>query len=260
MNAKAIALALLSFPSAALAQTPWVPPADGTQLGVEVLKPHFQSPGISAEVLFVSARVPLGPSLRLVSEVPLVHASVDFFGTSESQTAIGNPYLGLEWERAGFTLAFGARAPLADQDKDLALETGLFTDFDRWSAFLPDVIPVTAMAGYRMRARGFAFRAGLGPEALLNTGDGDSELMARYVMQAWYDGSVVATGVGFRGATFVTEDLGGVGQRTFDQVGAFLRLTFGQVRPALQVQVPLDNGLNDAVGIVYGLSVAVEIP
>ncbi len=262
MNAKALAVGLLVVvPAAVSAQTPWVPPAEGAQVGLELLKPNFRGSGVSAEVLFLSARVPFSGGFHLVGDVPMARSTEDLFtGGSESQTALGNPYLGIEWARSGVTVSFGARAPLADQNNATALVAGLLTDVDRLGAFLDEAIPVTAVVEYRLQARGFAFRGGLGPELWVNTGVGEDELVAHYLMQAWYEGPRVAVGGGFRGFTVITEDLGGVGQRTADQVGGFVRVTLGRVRPAFHVQVPLDDGLNEAIGIVYGLSLAVGFP
>jgi hypothetical protein len=55
----------------------------------------------------------------------------------------------------------------------------------------------------------------------------------------------------------ITEDAGGVAQRTINQLGASAGYTSGQVRPALHIIVPMDDEYNSTVGIVVGFGLAV---
>ena len=90
-------------------------------------------------------------------------------------------------------------------------------------------------------------------------GGGDPEMILHHHMSAGYTGPDVWAAIAFGGWTFITEDIGGVGERTINEIGASVGIARGPVRPALHVIAPLDDGYNSQVGIVIGLGVSVTM-
>jgi hypothetical protein len=246
------ALALLT-----LAQMPWTANLPARGVAFDILRPSFREGFTSATgaAAFISGRLPTG-GVAIRVELPLAYGSMD-----NSSFSFGNPYVGVETAReTGLIFELGARGPLAS-DGEIATQVGALSDIDRYFAFAPDVATIEGRVRWRLRdTSGFTFDAGGGPSTLFPTqgGGDDIELILHHHMMAGYNGKDVWVLLGFAGWTFITEDLGGVGERTIDEVGASFGLT-GKVRPAFHVLVPLDNDFNSAVGVVFGVGVAIPI-
>ncbi len=252
-------LSLLTVASSGAAQMPWSSSLRQGGVSLDILRPKFQGGGTSfvSVAAFFSARLPLG-STTVRIEVPYAGGATDL-GSSSS---LGNPYVGLELGgQTGFSGEAGARIPLASDDEDLATTIGWLSDITRAEAFLPNTLTLATRARYRVRAAdGFTFDAGGGPSLWVPTkGGGDPELVLHHHMAAGYQGAAVWFAVGFGGWTIITEDAGGVGERTVNQIGASVGLARGQVRPALHLLVPLDDEYNSRIGMVLGMGVAVVL-
>lgn len=254
------AVAILSSAFAPLAaQMPWTANLPQRGVALDILRPKFQGGGTSltSVAMYLSGRFGSG-SMNFRFELPVAFGSVSFGGSS---TTLGNPYLGLETSReTGLGFEAGLRAPLTSES-EFAAEIGSLSDITRFEAFLPNAIVVAGRARYRFHdVTGFTFDAGGGPSMLIPTkGGGDPELILHHHMSAGYTGPDVWTAIAFGGWTFITEDIGGVGQRTINEIGASVGIARGQVRPALHVIAPLDDGYNSQVGIVIGLGVSVTM-
>jgi len=239
------------------AQEPWTANVPRRGVALDFLRPKFQGGGTSLTsfAVFLSGRAPMGDKTAIRFELPFARGSTDFGGSSSS---LGNPYVGVETGGAtGLAYEMGVRGPLASEG-EFAVQIGVFSDITRYEAFLPNVATVSARARYRYQGdNGFTFDAGGGPSALFPTKGGDAELILHHHMSAGYRGPQVWVSVGFGGWTFITEDIGGVGQRTIDQVGLSAGFTTGQVRPALHIIAPLDDEYNSFVGVVIGVGVSV---
>ncbi len=239
-------------------------------VAIEILKPNFDGDDgtkFLTSAWFLSSRWRVSPSLRIVGELPFAYASVKdpFLGGSESAAAVGNPYVGIEVgsrdSRVSFD--FGVRAPLADEDQDIALATGLAADLDRWEAFLPEVLPITGIVSYRYRdPSGFGIRFRGGPALWLNVGesDADPELFALYSGQVMYENRRVSLAGGLSGRAIVTEGDLDFGQRTIHQLGLGAAVALGQVRPGIQLLVPVDDEWSDLVDYSVGLTLSVTVP
>ncbi len=241
------------------AQMPWTTNLPQRGLALDILRPKFQGGGTSltSVAAFLSGRFPMG-SLALRFELPAARGSDPFSGSSST---LGNPYVGLETRgETGLGFEAGLRGPLTSEN-EFAAEIGAFSDITRFEAFLPNTAVVATRARWRLQdTSGFTFDAGGGPSVLFPTkGGGDPELTLHHHMSAGYRGRDVWASVGFAGWTIITEDAGGVGERTINQIGASLGLAAGQVRPALHVIAPLDDGYNSLVGVVIGLGVSVTM-
>ncbi|MGE5803542.1 MAG: hypothetical protein ACM358_14950 [Gemmatimonadota bacterium] len=247
---------ILFIASPLAAQMPWTHNLPSRGLALDILRPSFRSGTTSATgvAAYISGRFPTG-GVAIRFELPLAYGSMD-----STSFSLGNPYVGIETGReTGVVFELGARGPLASEN-ELALQVGALSDVTRLlEAFTPDVATIAGQVRWRFRdASGFTFDAGGGPSVLFPTqGGGDPELILHHHMMAGYHGTDVWAMAGFGGWTIITEDAGGVGERTIDQVGGSFGLASGNVRPAFHVLVPLDNDFNSFVGVVLGLGVSV---
>ena len=245
----------------ALAQMPWTTNLPERGVALDILRPKFQFGGTSltSVAAYVSGRFPTG-AIAIRFELPLAYfsSSSSLSGTSFT---FGNPYVGLETGAdSGLGFEAGLRGPAAS-DNESASELGAFSDITRYEAFLPNSATVSGRARWRVHdAGGFTFDAGGGPSIIFPTkGGGDAELILHHHMTAGYRGRDAWVSVGFGGWTFVTQDAGGVGQRTINEVAASLGFAGGNVRPAVHIIVPLDDDYNAIVGVVLGFGVAVPV-
>ncbi|MGH7608281.1 MAG: hypothetical protein ACREME_13190 [Gemmatimonadales bacterium] len=265
MGTRSLAVAVLAASalatSALTAQMPWtanLPPHGGA---LDLLRPKLRGGGTSLTSLaaYASARLPLGPRTTLRFELPVATVSTDL----SSSTSLGNPYLGLEFgDTTGLVLDAGFRGPLASES-EFAAELGALSDITRFEAFVPNTVTFAARARYRFQdpgGSGFQFEAGGGPSFFISTkGGADPDMVLHHHMAAGYRGPNLWWAVAFAGWTLITEDAGGVGERTLNEVGASVGLTRGTARPALHLIVPLDDGYNEEVGIVLGIGIAFTV-
>ena len=241
-----------------LVQMPWTANLPSRGLALDILRPSFRSgqTSLTGVAAYISGRIPTG-SVAMRFELPLAYSSTD-----PTSFTFGNPYVGIETVReTGLVLELGARGPLASEDESAA-GVGALSDITRFfEAFAPNIATLTGGARWRLRdSSGFTFDAGGGPSGLFPTkGGGDPELALNYHMLAGYQGKDVWAMAGFGGWTIITQDAGGVGERTLDQFGASFGFASGNVRPAFHVLVPMDNDFNSVVGIVLGLGVSVTM-
>jgi hypothetical protein len=241
------------------AQLPWNTNLPQRGFALDLLRPKFQGGGttLTSFAAYASARLAAGNMLVRI-EVPFARVAADLTGSS---TSFGNPYIGIETSReTGLGFEVGGRVPLASETES-AVGLGSFADIVRTEAFLPNTLTLVTRARYRVReANGFTFDAGGGPSLWVPTkGGGDPELILHHHMAAGFRGPNVWGSLGFAGWTILTEDAGGVANRTVNEVGASVGLASGQVRPALHLIVPLDDEYNQAVGIVLGFGVAMAL-
>lgn len=270
------AIAITATVAPLAAQAVWVEPGRHQGVWMEVLRPELSEEltnlmdvSFISSATFLGGRYTVSPRLNLVGELPFAYGDLDGLDLDGQRATIGNPYLGLEYLASG-PLAFelGIRAPLADEESFGTL-IGLLTEFPtRSEAFLTDYVPLTASASYDVRlADRWAFRLRGGPSLWLNTGDAvdpetdetialDTELLASYGGQLWYDAPRYNIGGGMMGRAALTAD-GDFGERTLHQLGLSGNLVLGKVVPGLQFRVPLDD--DDGVDFVAGLNLALRI-
>lgn len=243
------------------AQSIWVNQGQGKVIAIEFLKPNFDGEDnttLATSAIFLSGRFPISSGMVFVAELPFSHIGDEDF--DESESSIGNPYLGLEIRKEGkpFFVELGLRPPLAPNDKDFAQSVGFVTDFDRAEAFGSKVFTITGKGNYyRKAASNMVVRLRVGPTLFLDTGRGnfvgETELLLDYNAQVGYEGAQISLLGGFTGRLLVTESDLDLGERTFHQLGAAASLNLGVVHPGIHFRLPLDDDLKDDIDFVYGL-------
>jgi len=228
---------------------------------------------ISAAVF--SARWRVGELVALRTELPFINAGlkdytfIDFFGDTirydgYSESQFGNPLVGLEIgaPASPFSGEFGVRFPIVDEEHLFSSEIGLFTDYDRFEVYLPDIMTFTAMANYRYKGpTGLLVQLRTGPAFMVVTeGGGDPELFADYSAQAGYQGNRVTILAGLTGRAILTEEDLDFGERTIHQLGLSGSYEFGNFIPGILFRVPMDDDLSEILDFVFGINVGYRLP
>ncbi|MFQ5823224.1 MAG: hypothetical protein ACE5JB_04135 [bacterium] len=256
----------LSFPSMLLSQPIWVGQSLDNTLSLEIFKPDFKdingndNTTFVTSAIFLSLRLPISKKVILVADIPFVHAGLDFRNRDNiSESMIGNPYLGLEFRRRDFPVftELGLRVPLAP-DKFFPSQVGIFSDFDRLEAFLPDVVALLGAVNYQHNIiSDFVLRLRAGPSLLLNTDDADdSELYLLYNALLSYEGKLIGIRSGFTGRLIFTDE-GSIGERTFLEFGLTASIALGNVRPGVHFRLPLEDDLTEVLDFVIGINLGI---
>jgi len=252
---------LAAVSSPALGQSLLLSQDDINYFGIEGLKPDF-SEGANVSFLtfaaYASFRYKVNPALAVVAEIPFSHYDPDTYGDAESM--LGDIYLGFEGRagREGVAMEFGVRLPTATEDKFSALVVGVYSDVNRWEAFLPKVVSFIPAINYRdLNQNDVGFRIRVAPSVDIPTeGGGDAELYGLYAAQFIYMGREAEVTAGFSGRVLVTESDLDFGQRSLHQFDAAVSLTSSNVHPGFHVRLPLDKDLTDFLDVVFGFQVA----
>lgn len=229
--------------------------------------------GVQSWAVVLGARVPVVGRLAVVGELPVAGVAYDYpevgsgrdvpgveFGTSD--VALGNPYVGAEWAAGpALAVAGGVRLPLVTMGNEFdahGWEGGLRADAERFEAYQPDLLTVSAAVRYTP-ALGERARARLRLEpALLVPSDDDRDADPDLVLGGGL-GADVAVGAatlsgGLLGRYIVTD--GHFGASDLFDVDAVAVLgasvEVGGVRPGLDLRVPLYDpvfGQDAAVGL-----------
>ncbi len=245
-----------------MAQTLWIKPA-GNSLSIDVLKPDFDggaSTSVLTSVWYGTLRYGLTPRVRIVADISVAHFGSDF---GDSETAFGNPYLGVEFipRRPFFFFEFGMRLPLAPED-NFGNFVGVFTELDRWEAHFQDALSLFFIGNsFKEYATGVYTRLRAGPSILVPTTDGpDTELFAVYGGLVGYANSGFDVSGGISGRAVLSERDINLGERSLHQAGIKASYSTGRIRPSLQIRFPLDSDLSDIIDLSYGIGVSIELP
>ncbi len=257
----------LLFVSPLQAQSIWVKYDNRSTFAVEVLKGNYATDmTFATSAVFATLALPFSERVTFWGELPLAHAGLE--ETDQSETALGNPYLGLQvrFPNESWFVDVGLRFPAApdvDQASFLAASTGIFTDpVDRQEAFLPDVLPVTAALNFTPRnASGLTLRLRSGSFIWIPTSgqdEDDTEWGVLVSGQLWYEGSQVRVGGGLSSRIMVSQK-GNFGERSVHQFGLNADLLLHRFRPGVYFRLPLDDDWNDQVDFVFGLKFDVPL-
>lgn len=258
---------LASQPVLASAQSFWLREPGGRTVSVEWRKPAFDAddnPTLLTSALFLSARLPLSARLRLVTEVPLAHLGFNTSLVNTSNTAFGNPLLGLAFGAPGAhgEILVGLRLPLASSE-DEAVFVGRFAAPDRLGAFHPETFSLFGLGTVHYRhPSGLVVRFRAGPSLLVSTtrevGE-RPETYLRYGVQAWYAAGRVQVGGGLTGQAWLTEMNLTLQERTTHHLTLAVAGTPARWQPGFLVSVPLDDDIRAVVRAVLGLTLTLSL-
>jgi hypothetical protein len=257
-------LALYSAAGAA-AQSNWTEQHYKSGVGLEILKPSFESgEGLTflTTTSYLSGRFALSENTMIEAELPISHVGVSSDYGGGSETALGNPYVGILTSGSStFVGRFGVRIPVASSEDYSALAVGILSDFDRFEAFTTDVVTGTASFGTRHRpSENFEFEWGAGPVLLVSTEDIDErvELFAQYRAQAMYIARSFSFGAGFSGRGLITEGDLDFGQRTIHQLTVMGTANLSGFHPGLYMRIPVDDDLS-GLNFTLGLHLTIDL-
>ena len=254
----------------------WLHTYGEREISLEVLKPKFDSYygyyGYHYSLLnstwFLSGSFSLTEATALVVDFPFARYDIDSESSYyQDENIVGNPYIGLRIstpeKRVSATAVanFGVRLPFAQGDKYKAASIGMFTSFDRFEAFVPDLFTFLASGGYLFSFEGGAsisFTAG-GSFMIPTKDGGDPEMYIDYNLELWYRSDRAGFGSGFTGRLLTTQSGLSFCERTVHQMGFSGYVDFGVFRPGLNFRFPLDDDPTPILDYVYGFSVTFDI-
>ncbi|PEN13513.1 hypothetical protein CRI94_09360 [Longibacter salinarum] len=241
------------------------PARSGDYVAVDWNKPVFSVPTVFeslSSAAFVSGRVSINKTVRLVADLPFGYGAIDANYVSSDQyisdVGLGNPYIGIEYASGHhFLLESGVRLPINTVDKaPLASVIGQIAVTNRVMAFVPDYLTMYAVGNYvhTLEDSPIEFRLRGGPAFALFTGDasGSNEMLAIIDLGGWYVGETYELGVGYSSRVVLGEDA-----QSELGVSGFARVK--GVYPGLTLGVPVGDGLRDSVSFILGATIRVPI-
>jgi hypothetical protein len=202
---------------------------------------------------YFGTHLPIRRDLVLVGELPIASAKVS--GQAFSNQAVGNAYVGVEWQQTdALVWEIGARLPFGDNPfVNQAAALGLASDAaDRLEAWADRAVSFQLAPNLIHRSRdGLFLRLRGGPSLFLPTGGatGDTEVIVGYGGQVGFEGDLIHLLGGVSGR--VTTGSGG---ETFNHVVASIGFDFNGLRPIAFVRVPF--GDLEEVNAVYGIALS----
>jgi len=276
----ALTICSLLFGANLNAQSAWLPPSDGNSITVEAYRlnqPSFifldlfssSSRIPNGTALFITARFQQRAGLTFLLEIPVARSDENTFFNivrvqQNSQTAIGNPYLGLSLKgnkSLSVTLDAGFRLPFAPKGMAIARTRGIEADFDRWEAFATEQVSARVLIGGRWTGSEISFTTWIksGGTLLVPNSSTDTEFLFDYQVGLWFTAEKAAFGSTFIGRTLLTESGPSFTKRSEFLMGFGANLTIGSLRPGVNIRFPLsDNGLfflGSSVDAIYGANI-----
>lgn len=258
----ASAILALTAATAASAQTIWTPIEHRLSVNVEALHPRFDDVGgnVSAfsGALFLTGTLPVSERGMLIIELPFARSSIDVGGQSVSNTAFGNPYIGMQVGAGttahGFVGELGIRPPIVGDNDASAGSMGALADLDRQEAFQNKLTTISAAANVYARSPQTMGRLRLGlTEQFIGADVIDYETLLNYGALASLDVDRLRVGAALTGRYLLTGS-GSFGDRSFHHAAASASVSFEQLRPGLFFRVPFEKDVRDLVSRTVGVT------
>ena len=221
---------------------------------------------------FLDGKFPLNEKLWFVTELPFVRADADvpyYYPPgydNPAENSLGNPYFGLVsvFDNGKGALEVGIRLPFTDKKKSDALAYGLFSDFDRYGAFAPDVITVVAFTDATKTFENHTYLRGrLGPSAYYRTEDTGGDRIELFVHgggQFGYETEQFRGWLGVNTVSILTEESLLFHDKSVIEFALGANLKLNNVEPGLVLRLPVSSEYNDLVTNIIGLNVTVNLP
>ncbi len=254
-------IVVASLSASVSAQNLWRGRVTQSNVGIEFLKPNFtdRNAGTTGLVTTLSGAFTLRGGTALVVEMPFIFSSYSSpFGLSYDESALGNPYLGLQFGPSGSSYYgdIGVRLPLMDEHQDLARGVATLADIDRFEAYIPHVFQASAAVNFDHEvAPSLRLLARIGPSFDVSTsGRGGTNLYADYGVTFELQQQEFSLGAGYSARMILTSDAGSIDDRTIDEavLGGYFRID--RLEPGLQARFPLDEYLRREITATYLVS------
>jgi hypothetical protein len=259
-----LVLFALALAVPASAQSIWLDREHRPSILAEVLFPDFEGEtAFPTWAWFVAGKLPVATTGAVVLELPYAHGQIenDFFDDGEG--SIGNPYIGYEYRphTNGLLLEAGLRLPLASEEKFLPFIVGIYSDADRQEAFIPNLVPLRLGLHYHHGAAPespLSWDLRVVPAAWIQTeNDAETDFVIGYGGTLRYEADVARIGGGLTGRWIATADNADFGEASIHQLELQADFLRGSVRPGLQLKLPLDDDLSNALDKSWGFTLTV---
>lgn len=230
-----------------------------SKAGFELMIPSFGSlydtDFPTAAALFYGEFL-FGGGAGLKIDVPLSNASFANSFIDESETAAGNPYLGLIYynDNTGIDLEFGLRLPLAPDD-NFGLFTGMATENYDTGMFMTETATLSSKLNYRYRNDEYLIlKVAGGADFIIPPNGLENELFLKYSGKVFYGPEKYKIGAGFTGLLIATEAGLSFGDRTIHDLGLMSSYQTDRNVISTYLKLPLDDNDIDLMNFVFGLS------
>ena len=249
-----------------LAQSIWTPIDHRPFIKIEALHPSLKTgSGVDVSILtgalFVTGAMPLGSRASAVVELPYARFKFSAAGLaggpSSSESAFGNPYLGLQIGTLpaanGFVGELGVRPKMVKEKDFEAALIGAITDVDRADAFA-DATTMSGVGNFYSRVQKVSTRLRLGlTHEFFGEDYGSDETLLDYGALGSVDVDWLRLGAALTGRYILTES-GSFGDRSLHHVAVSVSAPVGQLWPGILVRLPLDKDVREVVRSTIGLT------
>jgi len=269
-------ISLLLFPVMLSAQSEWVDNGqERSFLSIEIIKPVRYIDSLLGKVqpdfttlsgsIFLTGRYAIGKNFVLAADLPIARGEFkgEEFKDLGAQTIMGNPYIGAEYFLPETPLFFelGMRIPIVQVGKHLAGISGIYSDFDRAEAFLPNIVPVYGAVNYeKIFESKILFRARTGVNLWFISKEWESYrdpiLLVDYTLQTGYMHERVTIVAGLTGRLDANSDPKYDEKAHILQYGATVTVPFGNFRPGINFRIPGNKYTEGLIDYVLGFNLA----
>ncbi len=259
------------FSSLVSAQPIWYGRQKTNSISLDINKPFTPSDSLFRTIVsgfdalsgsvFITGKYALNTNISLVADFPISHGNInDTLISNGSETIIGNPYLGAEFDVSKTPIYFqlGLRLPFVPDDNGLARIVGIASDINRSEAFQKDLFPLYGAINYETVSENkilLSLRSGLNVWFNSDTLNFESNpsVIADYSIQTGYidkNISVLLSGVGryylSSGARFPEK-------KNVLQYGLSIIVPYKNIRPAVSFRIPGNESTGKKLNYVIGL-------
>lgn len=206
----------------------------------------------------LSFAIKTGDRLSIVGSLPFAHRGF----TDDSQTMVGNFYLGAVWGEdepdGNSAISLGLYLPMAQKRKGAAALTGIFSEPVRFHLFLRDVMTLHVNGLlYNKTPSGYYFRGEFGAEYSKYVGGGYSggEMSLRYGAGFGYEKKGYSFGAELVGYWLVTANVVSFSDGQFNVVSLGGEFRGSVFLPGLYYSIPLNDEYSAIVDGVLGFRV-----
>lgn len=259
-------IALLA--NSASSQRLWLPAVATRNIGMDVVKGFYKSNpygsiDFASFTVDLQGRFPLNDKVALTAAIPFSRVgettTVGSESASKSESAFGNPWLGIEAVAgADVVIEFGIRPGVASDEKIAASSLGILNDFDRFEAWLPNTSSGRVIAHIgRIPDQGPFVTGVLGATYAIPGSGGHKTLFGSYGVRAGIMGSGILGSVTFTGHANISESDMSFDERTVHQVAFNLEATRGKFRPSGSIRTYLDEDARESLKAILTLGASI---